>query len=173
MDREAVPEFPRIISVTAVRRSFVLAVTWSDGRKSRVDMTGLVHRSPHFRVFIEDMAAFARVAPDEYGTGVEWENGLDYSARTLLMLADDQSSVAGRYLKQFEARHGLTIDETAQILDVTTRTIKNWRDAAVLPRMVYIALRRFETDPTALAAVYRPVKIRPRGRPKTVVRQET
>lgn len=167
MDTKPLSALPRVKSVAAGRAPLTLKVEWSDGGKSKVDLTGLVHRSRHFRVFADDPEAFRRVKPDEFGTGIEWDNGLDYSARTLRALADDQRPVPGRYLAKFEAVHGLNTDETAKLLNVTPRTIKNWRKVSELPRTVYIALRRFEHDPTAFAAYYRPVKLRLRGRPRT------
>ena len=142
----------------------------ADGAKSKVDMTGLVYSSRHFRVFAEDAEAFRQVKPDEFGTGIEWANGLDYSARTLKMLADEQKPMPGRLLHAFESKFRLNTEETARLLKVTPRTIKNWREAAELPMTVSIALRRFEHDPTAFAAHFLPVPVKPRGRPKAIGR---
>ena len=157
---------PRIKAVSVARAPLTLNIEWADGTKSRVDLTGLVHSSRHFNVFVEDADAFRQVKPDEFGTGIEWENGLDYSARTHKMLADEQKPMPGRWLHSFERRFHLNTEETAHLLKVTTRTIKNWREADELPVTVCIALRRFEHDPTAFAAHYRPIEIKPRGRPK-------
>lgn len=166
MDARAADLLPRIKSISPGRQPLSLKVEWADGEKSKVDLTGLVHRSRHFHVFADDPKAFARVKPDEFGTGIEWDNGLDYGARTLRILADEQKPVTGTYLRKFEASHGLSTDETAKLLDVTPRTVVNWRKSSALPRTVYITLRRFEYDETAFAAFYRPIKPRPRGRPK-------
>ena len=161
---------PRVKAVSVGRAPLTLNVEWSDGAKSKVDLTGLVYSSRHFRVFADDAGAFRQVKPDEFGTGIEWANGLDYSARTLKMLADEQKPMPGRLLHAFESKFRLNTEETAKLLKVTPRTIKNWREVAELPMTVSIALRRFEHDPTAFAAHYRPVHIKPRGRPKAVVR---
>lgn len=166
MDAVTTNLLPRVKSVRADRKPFTLKLEWADGERSKVDLTGLVHRSRHFKVFADDPKAFACVKPDEFGTGIEWDNGLDYSAQTLRSLAGEQKSVPGKYLKRFEETFVLNTEETAKLLDVTPRTIVNWRRSSALPRTVYIALRRFEHDPTAFAALYRPVKSRPRGRPK-------
>ena len=157
---------PRVKAVLPGRAPLTLTVEWNDGAKSKVDMTGLVYSSRHFRVFAEDAEAFRQVKPDEFGTGIEWANGLDYSARTLKMLADEQKPMPGRLLHAFESKFRLNTEETARLLKVTPRTIKNWRQAAELPTTVSIAIRRFEHDPTAFAAHYRPVQVKPRGRPK-------
>ena len=157
---------PRVKSVSASRAPLTLKVEWTDGAKSKIDLTGLVYSSRHFRVFADDAEAFRQVKPDEFGTGIEWANGLDYSARTLRMLAEEQKATPGSHLEMFESKHGLNTEETARLLNVTPRTIKNWRVAAALPLTVGIALRRFEHDPTAFAAHYRPVAVKSRGRPK-------
>lgn len=160
---------PRVKAVSPGRAPLTLTVEWNDGAKSKVDMTGLVYSSRHFRVFADDAEAFRQVKPDEFGTGIEWANGLDYSARTLKMLAEEQKPMSGRLLDAFQQKFKLNIEETAGLLKVTPKTIRNWRASAELPATVSIVLRRFERDPTAFAAHYRPVKLKPRGRPKRSV----
>jgi hypothetical protein len=166
MENGSMDALVRVKAVSAGRAPLTLNVEWANGAKSKVDLTGLVHSSRHFKVFADDADAFRRVKPDEFGTGIEWPNGLDYSARTLKMLADEQKPMPGRLLHAFECKYRLNTEETARLLKVTPRTIKNWRQAAELPTTVSIAIRRFEHDPTAFAAHYRPVQVKPRGRPK-------
>lgn len=81
---------PRVKSVTASKKGWFLEIVWADNRKSRVDLTGLVYRSRHFRVFVDDPKAFQKVSPVNFGSGIGWENGLDYSAATLQTLAEEQ-----------------------------------------------------------------------------------
>ncbi|HXC54808.1 MAG TPA: hypothetical protein VNU97_05910 [Rhizomicrobium sp.] len=159
---------PRIKSVQAARAPLLLDVVWGDGTKSRIDMTGLVHSSRHFKVFAQDAAAFRRVKPVGYGSGIGWENGLDYSAATLRTLAQQQQALSGRHLAKFEARHGLNTAETAALFDVAERTVRSYRETKALPEPVAIALRTFDSDPTVFAAHYRPVARRGRGRPAKV-----
>ncbi|HEY0302658.1 MAG TPA: hypothetical protein VGC36_15030 [Rhizomicrobium sp.] len=142
-----------------------LNIAWDDGTKSQVDLTGLVHRSRHFRVFAEDQAAFRRVKPVGHGSGIGWDNGLDYSAATLKVLAEQQHPLSGKHLAAFEEKHGLNTAETAALLDVAERTVRSYRDADVLPEAVAMALRALDRDPTVFAAHYRPVARRGRGRP--------
>jgi hypothetical protein len=88
---ERAPErLPRVQSASAAKAPWTLNVVWADGEKSRVDLTGLIHRSRHFRAFLDDPAGFRRVGVTEWGSGIEWENGLDYSADTLRIVADEQ-----------------------------------------------------------------------------------
>src|SRR5271154_1158622 len=107
---------PRVKSVTAAKKGWVLDVVWSDNRKSRVDLTGLVHRSKHFRVFVNDPQAFRSVAPVNFGSGIGWKNGLDYSASTLQTLAEEQRPMKGKELAAFAKKHALSTAEVAGLL---------------------------------------------------------
>jgi hypothetical protein len=74
----------RVKSVTAVGGSaWTLNVVWDNGQKDRIDLTGLVHRSRHFKVFLDDPAAFRRVHVADFGSGIAGDNGLDYGPRYL------------------------------------------------------------------------------------------
>ncbi|MEI9990898.1 MAG: hypothetical protein WDM86_12735 [Rhizomicrobium sp.] len=157
---------PRVKAVEAAKEKLSLRVTWDDGTKSRVDLTGLVHSSRHFAGFAEDQAAFRRVRPVGYGSGIGWDNGLDYSAATLRTLAEQQRPLSGRELAAFERKHGLNTAETAAMLDVAERTIRSYREADVLPEPIAVTLRALDGDPTVFAAHYRPVARRKRGRPR-------
>ena len=76
----------------------------------------LIHRSPHFRIFLDQPAAFRTVRVADFGGGIEWENGLDYGADTLKMMADEQRPMRGADLVKFEAALGLGTAETAALL---------------------------------------------------------
>ena len=157
---------PRVKAVSAAKAPLTLKVEWADGRRSTVDLTGLVYSSKHFRIFADHPDKFRQVKPVNWGDGIGWENGLDYSANTLRTLADEQLPMPGKYLLLFEKQRSLHIEETAHLFSVTARTIKNWRNQPELPLTVCIALRQFEHDPTLFAAHYRPIEVKPRGRPK-------
>lgn len=162
----AMEETVRVKAVAAGKKPFSLVVVWSDGSKSAVDLTGLIHRSRHFRVFIDDPAAFRKVAVANFGSGIGWANGLDYAADTLRVLATEQRPLSGEDLVAFQSRHDLNTAETANLLRVAERTVRAYRTATELPAPVAIALRRMDSNPTVLAAHYRPVGQRKRGRPK-------
>jgi hypothetical protein len=161
-----VDTLPRVKSVTAARAPWTLNVTWADGTKDRVDLTGLIHRSRHFRVFLEDPSAFRKVHVVHFGGGVAWENGLDYGADTLKMMADEQRPVSGADLAAFESELDLSTGETAALLGLAERTVRAYRTAKELPQSVAIAIRTIRASSTVLAAHYRPVGHRARGRPK-------
>jgi hypothetical protein len=134
--------------------------------KNRIDLTGLIHQSRHFRVFLNDPAAFRKVEVVDFGGGIAWKNGLDYGADTLRTLADEQRPVTGADLVAFECDRNLSTAETAALLGLAERTVRAYRRAKELPQSVAIAVRRIRASNTVLAAHYRPVGHRTRGRPK-------
>jgi hypothetical protein len=140
-----------------------------DGTKDRVDLTGLVHRSQHFRVFLDRPAAFRKVRVVAFGAGIEWENGLDYGADTLKIMADEQRPVSGADLIAFESDLNLSTSETGALLGLAERTVRAYRCAERLPQSVAIAIRTIRASNTVLAAHYRPVGQRGRGRPRKEV----
>ena len=125
-----------------------------------------MHRSGHFNAFKREPDAFKDVGPVAQGTGIAWKNGLDYSAVALKMLAEEQKPMSGGALQDFEKRHNLNIVEMAHLLDAAPRTIRAYRKMKYLPTKVAIALRAMEANTLILDAHYRPVEVKPRGRPK-------
>jgi len=159
-------ELRKLKFVTAVRgRPYVLRVVWRDGSRDLVDMTGVVHRLKAFAP-LRDPAAFRKVRVIADGLGIGWDSDLDYAARSLRILADEQRQLTGSDLLAFERAAGLTTAETAEILDVAPRTIVSYRRSLRLPRPVASMLRTMRNEPAVLAAHYRPMQSRPRGRPK-------
>jgi hypothetical protein len=166
-DKEkAMDTLPRVKAVGAARALWTVNVAWMDGTRDRIDLTGLIHRSRHFRAFLDDRAAFRKVRVADFGGGIEWDNGLDYGADTLKMMADEQRLVSGRDLVAFESELKLTTAETAALLGLAERTVRAYRAAKRLPQSVAIAIRTIRASNTVLAAHYRPVGHPMRGRPK-------
>ena len=158
-------EVKRIKSVSAMRgKPYTLRVTWQGGGKDVVDMTGVVHRLSAFAP-LRDLAAFRKVRAIADGLGIGWNGNLDYSARSLRLLAEEQRTLSGADLVEFESKAGLTTRETAQIFDVAPRTVASYRRSLRLPRAIGSMLRSLRNDPAVLAAYYRPLS-RPRGRPR-------
>lgn len=157
---------PRVKAVSAARAPWTVKVVWADGAKDQVDLTGLIHRSRHFAVFRDHPSSFRKVRVAPFGAGIEWENGLDYAADTLKMVADEQRPLSGGDLIAFESALSLTTSETAALLGLGERTVRAYRRTDRLPQSVAIALRTIRASNTVLAAHYRPVGQRGRGRPK-------
>ena len=162
----SIDTLPRIKSVRAGRAPWTLNIAWADGTKDRVDLTGLIHRSRHFRVFLDSPAGFRKVQVADFGGGVCWDTGLDYGADTLRTLADEQRPVTGADLAAFESELNLSTAETAALLGLAERTVRAYRGAKKLPQSVAIAIRTIRGSDTVLAAHYRPVGHRTPGRPK-------
>jgi hypothetical protein len=156
---------PRIKSVSATRAPWTLHVVWADRTKDRIDLTGLVHRSRHFRIFLDQPSAFRKMHVADFGGGIEWENGLDYAADTLKVMADEQRPVSGADLAMFESQLNLSTAETAVLLGLAERTVRAYHRAKRLPRSVAIAapsvpatrcsLRIIVRSATVVAAVRR------------------
>jgi hypothetical protein len=163
---------PCVKSIKAARALWSLDVVWNNGTRDRVDLTGLVYRSRHFRRFLGEPKAFRKVKVVDWGAGIGWDNGLDYSADTLKTMADEQRELSGSELKAFEAANNLNTSETAALLDVSERTIRAYRAARRLPRPVAHALRAMRNSSTVLDAHYQPAAHRPRGRPKKAIPAE-
>ena len=124
---------------------------------------------------VRDPAAFRRVRVIADGLGIGWSGGLDYSARSLRLLAEEQRTLSGVDLTEFERKAGLTTRETAQIFDVAPRTVASYRRSARLPcaigsmlrslRSVRILTRHLPCGLTAGTAG-RSARIRHRPRPE-------
>lgn len=156
----------KITKVEAKGNSTILIVV--DGQHRRVDLTGLIAKSAHFSRFAEDKEAFKQVRPTKYGTGVEWANGLDLSAETLLAMSEEQRKMTGKEFASYCVKLKLNVPETAHILDTTERTVRNYFVIEHVPNTTAYTMRRCLDDNTFFLALYRPIQVAPRGRPKSV-----
>lgn len=162
----------RISDVAPIAKTpFGLRVTWADGTQDSVDLTGLIHRSRHFRRFVDDPAAFRKASVVEFGSGIEWPNGLDYGADTLRAIADEQRPLQGKDLAEFARAFDLDTNEVAALLEIAPRTVRAHRRAKTkkLPQTLAVTIRTMRNNDTVFAAHYKPVKAKPRGRPRKVV----
>lgn len=66
---------------------FTLVLKWRDGTVQTVDLSGLVAGSRHFRRFLDEPGTFSDVRIVNWGHGIAWSNGLDYSAEYLARIA--------------------------------------------------------------------------------------
>ncbi len=81
----------RIAAIEA-EPGYRLNIAWQDGGKASVDMTGVIHEQEYFAA-LRDPSAFQQVDIIDYGTGIEWANGIDYSADSLEMMAKEQAAM--------------------------------------------------------------------------------
>jgi hypothetical protein len=87
----------------------------------------LVHRSRHFRIFLDNPAVCRTVHVAGDGSGIAWDNGLDYGAHTLKTMADEQRPLTGTDRVEFEQAFDLSTAETASVLGVAGRMLRSYR----------------------------------------------
>lgn len=150
---------PRAAKVEALPGR-VLEVTWTDGTKVRVDLTGWIEAPGLVTVQrLRDPVVFSRVTITDYGSTLEWDGDEDLAIDTahLEMLAEQQADFSAADLVAWQDRHGLNNGEAASMLDVHPNTWVNYRrPGAKVPRTVAIALRAMDRDPVMFTAHYRP-----------------
>jgi hypothetical protein len=157
----------RIASVEA-QAGHRLLVVWQDGGKAVIDMVGVVQKLPYFAP-LKDEAAFRQVSVIDYGTGVEWANGLDYSADSLEVMASEQATMTAEELQRWKRQMELSLNEMADIFSISVSAVKTYltgqHQIPIAMQVACIAMRR---DRTILYARFRP---RVAGRPRKVVAQ--
>lgn len=151
---------PRAVAVTTEAGS-ILCVTCQDGTLLRVDLTGWIERAPSPSSFqrLRDPVIFSRATIADYGLTIEWDGDEDLVIDTvhLEMLAAQQAEFGTADLLSWQARHGLSNQEAADLLGLHPNTWSNYRrNGVTVPRAVAIALRAIDQDPTILSALYRP-----------------
>lgn len=153
----------RIRSVSALP-GHRLRIRWRDKGEDTVDIIGVVAGNPVFAP-LADAAAFADVRVVAYGSGIEWGNGLDYSADFLVILAENQRRMTGDDFRRWKQRMHLSLREVADLFGMATSTIKTYLAAdRELPVAFQIACLAMQRDREVLLARYRP---RRAGRPRT------
>jgi hypothetical protein len=142
----------RFLNETGPATPFSLDLTWTDGTRQTVDLSGLVNFSSHFDVFAQAPDAFGRVTVINWGHGIGWENGLDYSAENLARIADEQTREVGpELMAAFKDRFKLTNEQAGHALGYKKSQIKNFRNgASKINPAVKIAIHTMMNDPTIL-----------------------
>jgi hypothetical protein len=161
-DRVSMIELRRIKAVRALP-GHQLHVTWRDGNSDSVDMTGVVNHLPLFAP-LKDAAAFAAVRPVAYGSGIEWQNGLDYSADSLASLAEVQRRMTGKDFRRWKQQMRLSLREVADLFGMAPSTMKTYLSSErELPIAFQIACLAMQRDKAVFLARYRPRSV---GRPR-------
>ncbi len=156
-------DLPRIRRARPGKAPRTLVVDWVGGGRDTVDLTGLIARFGAFAP-LDDADEFAGVEVVNWGGGVAWACGVDYSADSLARLAEEQSSMTAAEFVRWQERMDISNREAADLLDRSLTTIKNYRSGAVeISLPVATTVRAMMHDPTVFVAHYRPTK---RGRPR-------
>ncbi|MFQ5785516.1 MAG: DUF2442 domain-containing protein [Alphaproteobacteria bacterium] len=142
-----------------------LVIDWDDGAHTSVDLSGVIASIDAFAP-LADPETFRQAEVIDYGLGVGWPGGLDYSAHSLRLIAEEQQPMTRASFIDWQRALGLSNREAADLLGVTIGTVKNFRAGRRIPKAVMVACRLTARDPTVFRAHYRPRKP---GRPRKSV----
>ncbi len=152
---------PRIKTIKQTS-PFTFLVPWQNRKKTQVDMEGTVYGFEPFAL-LQDPEVFAQFELDEWGDGIEWPNGLNFSADSLAFLAEEQTPMIGKDLKVWQKETGLSNNEAADWFGIVPSTFKEYKTKnSPIPRAVQIAARAAIDKPGVFQAHYKP---RHTGRP--------
>jgi hypothetical protein len=156
----------RRIAAIEAQPGYRLKVTWQDGGEAVVDMTGVVHRQAYF-ASLKDEAAFRQVTVIDYGTGIEWANGIDYSADSIEVMAGEQTAMTADQFRAWKREMELSTNEMADIFGFSASTVKAYlAGESPIPVAVQIACHAMRENRAILDARFRPrVAGRPRKKP--------
>ncbi|TAY75189.1 DUF2442 domain-containing protein [Rhizobium ruizarguesonis] len=129
---------PRAAKAEWIEKRLV-RITWKSGKTSVVDLApALLSR----RVYIplrDDDDLFAKLCVDEYGTGIEWPGGIDFSALWLSKLPSVEFD--NESFRDAMDDLGMTLEGMAAALDISRRQVADYRKAKPIPRNVAYATR--------------------------------
>jgi hypothetical protein len=125
-------------------------------------MSGVIDSKELFRT-LKDYDRFDTARVVAHGSGIEWDNGLDYSADSLEVMAEQQRGMSGQDFADWMKEMGISLQEAADLFGVVPSTIKAYRKSQRLPVAIQIACRALKNDPDLFLARYHP---RVAGRPR-------
>ena len=140
---------PRLSAVLPLVQ-FRLKLTFIDGSVFTVDFKPLFEESPGL-ARLRDAKAFSEAAlSDGEGWAVEWPDlDIQIGADTLWFDAQAQnaSDENTRIFAQWRARHGLSLNQAAEALGMTTRTMSAYGTGArPVPRYITLACKGWEAE---------------------------
>jgi hypothetical protein len=140
---------PRLSAVLPLAQ-FRLRLTFIDGSVFTVDFKPLFEESPGL-VPLREAKAFAGAAlTDGEGWAVEWPDlDIQIGADTLWLDAQAQNAPDEntRVFAQWRARHGLSLNQAAEALGMTTRTMSAYGTGArPVPRYIALACKGWEAE---------------------------
>jgi hypothetical protein len=156
----------RRIAAVEAQPGYRLKVSWQDGGETVVDMTCVIHKQEYFHS-LRNETTFRQVGVIDYGTGIEWANGIDYSADSIEVMADQQSAMTAAELRAWKRDMQLSTNEMADILGFSASTVKAYLSGdSSIPVAVQIACNAMRENRAILYARFRPrVAGRPRKNP--------
>lgn len=137
--REKLPRITGVVALGAMR----VAVSFEDGWSAEVDLAGFVAGFKSLKP-LTDATLFARVAVEEWGSGLTWddEGPLSIAATTVYRLASEQSGDSARSFDAWMMQHGFSASKAADVLGMSRRNIINYRTATrPVPKVVQLACK--------------------------------
>lgn len=128
-----------IKSVVAEAPSHIM-ISWRSGKHTKVDIAEYLHSVGYEK--LKEPMFFVTVVVEEWGHGIEWEDGeIGIDADCLYRLGKEQSGLAYP-VTEFNAwmeRNGLSLSAAAKALGITRRTIVYYH-GGYKPIPIYIKL---------------------------------
>jgi hypothetical protein len=140
---------PRLSAVLALAR-FRLRLTFIDGSVFTVDFKPLFEESPGLAPLREAKAFAGASLANSEGWAVEWPDlDIQIGADTLWLDAQAQNAPDEntRVFAQWRARHGLSLNQAADALGMTTRTMSAYGTGArPVPRYIALACKGWDAE---------------------------
>lgn len=136
---------PRIRSI-AVAGDRNVKVTWRDGRTDLIDLAPAILSHRHFIPLRNDAELFATLRPNEDGTAIEWDGGIELSAEWIERLPS--TSMANADFREAMSRLGLSLDGMAAQLEISRRQVAQYRKDKPIPRHIALATRYLVEHPS-------------------------
>lgn len=137
--REKLPRITKATALDAMR----LSVCFDDGWCAEVALADFVAGFKSLKP-LTDATLFARVAIEEWGSGITWDNEgpLSIAATTVYRLACEQAGDPARIFDAWMMQHGFSASKAAEVLGMSRRNIINYRTAArPVPKVVQLACK--------------------------------
>ena len=140
---------PRLSAVLPLAQ-FRLRLTFIDGSVFTVDFKPLFEESPGLTLLHEAKAFAGATVTAGQGWAVEWPAlDIQIGADTLWLDAQAQNAPDEntRVFAQWRARHGLSLNQAAEALGMTTRTMSAYGTGArPVPRYIALACKGWEAE---------------------------
>lgn len=138
------------IEAVEVRDAFELAVSWSNGTRSVVDLSAHVAALKAFRP-LRRTALFRQASVGEWGWSVRWTDDLEMSAAQLWRLALEQSGEAmtAEAFRNWRDRHGLSLSGAAEALGLSRRMVAYYDSGErLIPKTILLATQGYDATLT-------------------------
>ncbi len=148
----------RIKEVVATGPS-VLAVTWTDGTTSAVDLVGWIARGGRRFAALGNALVFAEVKVGLYGGNATWddeEGDLAIDSEHLRMIADHQVPFDAAGATRWQVDMRVSNVEAADLLGIAPSTWAAYKAGTAIPATVARLCRAMRDEPSMLSAHLRP-----------------